>query len=86
MSSTELSLSFHRSLYRPDAIQAAVGAYEGYAETIEIDDAPEADITVTLKGFDPGYAEVLGDAFANHVLFETIVRERDDVNGAQESA
>lgn len=78
---TELTLAFHKSLYLPAAVAAAAEAYEGYAEAIEVVDT-DVDTKVTLKGFDPGYGEVIGDAFANHALFETVVRARQSLGGA----
>lgn len=80
MPDTELVLSFHRSLYLPAAVQAAVEVYGPYASSIAVDEG-EVDTTVTLKGFDPGYGDAIGDAFANHALFETIVRSRETLGG-----
>lgn len=80
MADTELVLAFHRSLYLPSAVQAAAEAYEGYAEAIDVK-ASEQDVTVTLRGFDEGYGDMIGDAFSNHVLFETVVRSRQALGG-----
>ncbi len=81
MSGTELTLAFHKSLYLPVAVQAAVEAYESYAESIDVVDA-DVETKVTLRGFDPGYADLIGDAFAHHALFETVVRSRQALGGA----
>lgn len=80
MSATELTLTFHKSLYLDAGIRAAVEAYGGHAESIDVADS-ETETTVTLRGFHPGYADVLGDFFANHALFETIVRARETLGG-----
>ena len=80
MSDAVLQIAFHRSLYLPDAVQAAVGAYGDYVESIDVEQGDQ-DIKVTLRGFDPGYGDVIGDAFANHVLFETVVQSRQALGG-----
>jgi hypothetical protein len=67
------SLTFSRSLYLPEAVQAAADAYGGLA-TIEVVDEGE-DIVATLSDVDSRITE-LADHFANHVLHETIVRIR----------
>jgi hypothetical protein len=36
---------------------------------------------VTLHGFNAAYGDAIGDAFANHALFETIVRSREMLGG-----
>jgi hypothetical protein len=77
---TSLSLTFHRSLYLPAGVQAAVEAYGPYCTTIDVSET-ESDLVVTLKGFHSGYADMLGDAFANHALFETVVRARETLGG-----
>lgn len=80
MADTRLALTFDRSLYHPEGVAAAVEAYSGYAASIDVEEGPEA-ITVALVGFDPGYGDLIGDSFANHALFETIVRAREVVAG-----
>lgn len=79
---TELTLAFHKSLYLPAAVRAAAEAYGAYAESVAVDDT-EVETKVTLRGFDPGYGEVIGDEFANYVLFETVVRARQTLGGVQ---
>lgn len=67
------TLSFSRSLYRVDAVEAAAAAY-----------GPVAPVVVTVAGsdivatFEPPLPDIddLLDAFANHALYETVVRER----------
>lgn len=81
MSETVLTVSFHKSLYMPEAVQAAVDAYGPYVESASVEDG-EFDVTVTLKGYDPRYGDAIGDAFKNHALFETIVRTRENEGGA----
>jgi hypothetical protein len=80
MADTSLELTFHKSLYLRAGIDAAVEAYGEVAESIDVADGDEVT-TVKLEGFHPGYADVLGDAFSNHALFETIVRARETLGG-----
>lgn len=80
MSATEARFAFHRSLYLPEAVKAAAEAYGPYAESVEIVEST-ADVVVTLRGFDAAYGDALGDNFANHVLFETVVRTRQTLSG-----
>ena len=67
-------IRFSRSLYLPEAIDAAAEAYGGLA-TIEVVRGDDA-IAVTLSDVDPDVADVIEDAFANHALAETITRSR----------
>ena len=80
MADTELTLSFHRSLYLPEAVKAAVEVYGPYAERIAINES-QVETIVTLHGFNEAYGDAIGDAFANHALFETIVRSREMLGG-----
>lgn len=65
---------FDRSLYLPEAVDAAVAAYAEHA-TIEV--TPDGDTVVavvsTLGDYDP---RTVSNAFCNHVLHETIARRR----------
>ncbi len=67
-------LLFSRSLYRLDAVEAAAGVYAGVAEVAVT--VAGSDIVATFGAPDPQLGEDLFDAFANHVLYETVVRER----------
>ena len=69
-------LAFSRSLYRVDAVEAAAAAYAGCAR-VEVT-LNGSDVTATFEDPDPELGEDLFDAFANHALFETIVRARAD--------
>ncbi len=69
-------LSFSRSLYRVDAVEAAAAAYAPVA-TIVVTVAG-SDILATFEDPDPDLGEDLFDGFANHALYETVVRERAD--------
>jgi len=80
MAETTLELAFDRSLYQPAAVHAAVAAYEGYAQSISVDEDAER-LTVTLTGFDARYGDLIGDSFANHALFETVVASRQADGG-----
>jgi len=70
-----VTIRFPRSLYRREALDAAVAAYAGLlaAEVSTSDDA----FTATIRAAEGAPADV-ADAFANHALFETIVRERQE--------
>jgi hypothetical protein len=67
-------ISFDRSLYLPEAVEAAATAY---AEHAKIEVTPTTEATVALLSdvaeHDP---ETLANAFCNHVLHETIARMR----------
>ena len=67
-------ITFERSLYLPEAVDAAVAAYAGHA-TIEVTSTGEAEVAVisATAGNDP---ELVANAFCNHVLHETIARLR----------
>ena len=68
------TLDFSRSLYLPEAVQAAVDAY---AELASLSVAPhDGGTLVTIRNPDPELADVLVDELANHALHETIVRTR----------
>lgn len=81
MPDTELSFTFHRSLYLPEAVKAAAEAYGPYCADVSIEDGA-VDTVVTLRGFDARYGDMIGDGFANHALFETIVRTRETLGGS----
>lgn len=80
MADTEMVLSFHKSLYLPAGVAAAVAAYEPYTSGIDVEDN-DIELVVTLRGFDAGYGEAFGDSFSNQALFETIVRARETLAG-----
>ena len=66
--------AFDRQLYSAEAIENTVGAYDHLAKiTVEVEGQ---DIVVRFEDEDPQHAEVLVDSFCNHVLYETIARER----------
>lgn len=73
-------LTFSRSLYRPDAVEATVAAYAQLA-TIGVETEDHA-IVVTVSDPHPALAGELVDAMCNHILFETIRRYRADQGGA----
>lgn len=67
-------ITFARSLYAPEAVEAAAAAY---AELAEIAVTVGADtIEVTVDKPDPELASVLLDELSNHALYETILRAR----------
>ncbi|GEM_PF-1013077 len=68
------SLSFSRSLYRVEAVEAAAAVYAGVASVVVT--VAGSDIVATFDDPDPDLGEDLFDAFANHALYETVVRER----------
>jgi hypothetical protein len=65
---------FDRSLYLPEAVEAAATAY---AEHAKIELTPSGDTVVAVISdvveHDP---QTVANAFCNHVLHETIVRMR----------
>lgn len=66
-------IAFDRTLYLPEAVEAAAAAYAEHA-TIEV--TPSADAVVaaiTVDGDDP---QTVVHAFCNHVLHETVTRRR----------
>lgn len=80
MSATEARFAFHRSLYLKDALLAAIELYRPYTTSIDVEET-ESDTIVTLRGYDPDYGDALGDNFANHALFESVVRTRQTLAG-----
>jgi hypothetical protein len=67
-------ITFERSLYLPEAVEAAAAAYAEHAR-IEVTTAPDAVVAVlepTAEEDRPNVAR----AFCNHVLYETITRRR----------
>ena len=67
-------ITFDRSLYLPDAVDAAAQIYADYA-TIALEPGAEAVVAVISAAPEHDLAEV-AHAFANHVLYETIARRR----------
>jgi len=80
MADTSAVISFHRSLYLPEAVRGAADAYRDYTDGIEVEEGPE-EVVVTLRGWDPGYGDAFVDHFANHALFQTIVTTRERLGG-----
>lgn len=71
-----IEVTFDRSLYLPEAVEAAVAAYEGYARVI-LKETPEA--TLAAIDVDAGGSiavDTLVHSFCNHVLYETVGRAR----------
>ena len=67
-------VTFDRSLYLPDAVEAAAAAYAQHAR-IELTPTAEA-VVAEISGMGEHDPEVVAKAFCNHVLHETIVRLR----------
>ena len=67
-------ITFDRSLYTPDAIEAAAVAYAEYAD-IEIERSGDATVAVVgdVRGSD---RETIEHSFCNLALQETVVRRR----------
>jgi hypothetical protein len=63
-----------RSLYLPEAVDAAVAAYAEFAK-IEVTPTAEAVVAV-ISPVDEHDPQELANAFCNHVLHETIARRR----------
>jgi hypothetical protein len=67
-------VSFDRSLYLPEAVEAAALAYAPHAEiTLTPTDNGVLAVISGVREHDP---EVVVNAFCNHALHETIVRLR----------
>ncbi len=71
-------ISFARSLYSPDAINAAIEAFAGLA-TFSVQLADDA-VEVTLSDADADVADVLLDEFCNHALAQSIEFARAESN------
>lgn len=69
-----LWITFDRSLYLPEAVEAAAAAYADYAK-IEVTQGANA-VDVVIADGDEHDAQTLAPAFCNHVLHETIARRR----------
>lgn len=67
-------ITFDRSLYLPEAVDAAAAIYADYA-TITVEPGGNAVVAVIAESAEHDLAEV-AHAFANHVLYETISRRR----------
>jgi hypothetical protein len=67
-------LVFDRSLYLPEAVEAAATAYADYAR-IEVAAGGEST-EVTISDVVDHDEQLIARAFANHVLHETILRVR----------
>ncbi len=67
-------VAFDRSLYMPEAIEAAAEAYAAHA-TVVIKPATDKVVAVISVDGDEDL-ELVVNAFCNHVLYETIVRRR----------
>ena len=67
-------ITFDRSLYTPDAVEAAAAAYAEYAD-IEIERSNDAVVAVVgaVRGAD---REAIEHSFCNFALQETVVRMR----------
>ncbi len=66
-----------RSLYLPEAVQAAAEAYSELAR-IEVR-VLDSDIELSIDEIDPDVQDVLVDELCNHALHETVVRRRGTV-------
>jgi hypothetical protein len=67
-------ITFDRSLYLAEAVEAAAAAY---AEHANIEVTPAADAVVAeIAAGDPNDQQTVTNAFCNHVLHETITRRR----------
>ncbi len=67
-------ITFDRSLYSPDAVEAAAVAYADYAE-IAVEHSGEAIVAV-VGGVTGGDRRTVEHSFCNLALQETIVRMR----------
>ena len=65
-------ITFDRSLYTPEAVEAAAAAYVEYAE-IAVEHSGDAIVAV-VGGVTGGDRQTIENSFCNHALQETIVR------------
>jgi len=70
---------FDRSLYLPEAVQAAAAAYADYA-AITLEPSGNA-LKATITAHDAELAEAVVNGFCNHALHETILRRRRTPDG-----
>jgi hypothetical protein len=69
-----VSITFDRSLYELDAVEAAAAAYAGYAEITVV---PSGDAVIAeVTGVADDDMQRVANAFCNLALQETIVRMR----------
>lgn len=66
------SVRFDRSLYVPEAVEAAAAAYAEHAQ-IELSTTAEA-VVAEISAVAGNDAATVANAFCNHVLHETIAR------------
>ena len=72
-------ITFDRSLYLPEAVEAAAAAY---AEHADVQVVPGADeVVAVISGVTGHNPQTVAHAFCNHVLHETIVRRRQAAEG-----
>ena len=72
-------VTFDRSLYLPEAVEAAATAY---AEHARIELTREGDATVAqISPTGDDDPELLASSFCNHVLHETVTRRRAESTG-----
>jgi len=69
-------IRFDRSLYLPEAVAAAAEVYSGHAQ-VELTETVDA-IVAKLSGIAGHDPKTVASAFCNHVLYETIVRRRQE--------
>jgi hypothetical protein len=67
-------ITFDRSLYSPEAVEAAAEAYADYAR-IAVTPGPDAIVADVSDTADHDL-QTVAHAFCNHVLYETIARRR----------
>lgn len=70
----EERISFDRSLYLPEAVEAAAAAYAEHAQIAVTTGADAIEAVISgVVDYDP---DTVANAFRNHVLHETIARRR----------
>ena len=67
-------ITFDRSLYLPEAVEAAAAAYAQHAR-VEVTTAPDA-VVALVEPIAAEEGQNVAQAFCNHVLYETITRRR----------
>lgn len=70
-----IELTFHRSLYRLEAVQAAVARFARLGR-FEVHTGEGAEIRVRITGVPDRLHARMADEFSNHALFQTITLSR----------
>ncbi len=68
-------ITFHRSLYAPEAVEEAVRAFADLAKVNVLKNAE--DTLVVIEHAHPSVSAIIADELANFALSETVARSRE---------